>query len=315
MTGTPWGPSQQSKHITRGIVEYSTASHGGIHVSKTMVEKMPEALRKGANGCIRPAGDAWFEEDCSWAFVALAFPEHYKEHEESAERTLRNWFPEAWEAYYGRPLQPGESSARDEQVFRETNRDNFIVTSAWGDWAENVPTGMVGVFARRESNGAEGCWLVPDLEYESRRHDGASRFGFVVDPKRHRRMDAPPRHGPKHSEKKDANWRVCRWESPIGTGYLSDDIPTDVREWTTRAIQSACGFARDLFAGQIGFLRSVDDIEANADNLIEASLQTCDNGGLLWFVLRNEMIEEAEEPKDRKYRYFLEMRYRKPSAA
>ncbi len=35
-TWTPWGISQTSEKIVRGIVLYTTAGHGGYHVSKGM---------------------------------------------------------------------------------------------------------------------------------------------------------------------------------------------------------------------------------------------------------------------------------------
>src|ERR1035438_5453954 len=64
-TSTPWGPSQQSKSYGPGIVSYSCAGHGGFHVSPTLNAAMPDYLRY-------PEG--WYEEDCAWALVALAFP-------------------------------------------------------------------------------------------------------------------------------------------------------------------------------------------------------------------------------------------------
>ena len=100
-TSTPWGPSQYSKQITRGIVLYGTAGHGGIHVSPTMLAKMPEPLRAiGGNYC-GPGNEGWFEEDCAWCAVALAFPERFEHRDlDCAKRTLKNYYPEAYAKLY-----------------------------------------------------------------------------------------------------------------------------------------------------------------------------------------------------------------------
>lgn len=67
---TPWGPSQDITQIGRGIFSVSCAGHGGIFVPNDMLLTMPEALRTNCYG-----GGNWFEEDCEWALVALAFPD------------------------------------------------------------------------------------------------------------------------------------------------------------------------------------------------------------------------------------------------
>jgi len=71
---TPWGPSQSHKYIAPGIIAVSTASHGGYYIWPHTLTKMPEALR-----AIRSpyAPEGWYEEDCDWVIVALAFPEHF----------------------------------------------------------------------------------------------------------------------------------------------------------------------------------------------------------------------------------------------
>lgn len=70
---TPWGPAQFSRERAPGIVEYTTASHGGIHITKERYAQMPEEYRRH-----KPwAGRYWYEEDCDWCVVALAFPDDY----------------------------------------------------------------------------------------------------------------------------------------------------------------------------------------------------------------------------------------------
>jgi hypothetical protein len=70
---TPWGPSQTSREIAPGIVRYDTASHGGYYVSPARVASMPKPLRD-----FQPwAGPNWYEEDCDWCIVTLAFPQFF----------------------------------------------------------------------------------------------------------------------------------------------------------------------------------------------------------------------------------------------
>ena len=67
---TPWGPSQTSRHIGEGIFSHSTAGHGGLYVPPEKLAEMPAALRCN----VYAGGGSWFEEDCEWALVCLAFP-------------------------------------------------------------------------------------------------------------------------------------------------------------------------------------------------------------------------------------------------
>ncbi len=173
-TSTPWGPSQQTTKLRPGITRYDTASHGGYHVSKKLNAGMPYALRRG---------DGWYEEDCDWSRVALAFPESFTTDERTAaEATLRNWFPASYESFYGRALMPGESTTRDLETFVKKNENNFVVRAAWGDWHALVPAGQVGVLARRASDKAEAYFLVTDAEYTG---------NFVVDPVKHGAWTGP----------------------------------------------------------------------------------------------------------------------------
>jgi hypothetical protein len=176
-TRTPWGPAQDRKSYGRGIVFYSTAGHGGFHVCPTLDASMPPHLRRD---------DGWYEEDCDWCLVVVAFPDRFDaEMREQADRTVCNWHPEAWETHHHKQLEPGQSFVRDERCFREAHRQDYVVTSAVGDWHEDVPAGFVGVSARRASDNAEIRALVPADEYAAPR-----RFGFVVDPGRHARWTA-----------------------------------------------------------------------------------------------------------------------------
>lgn len=63
---TPWGAAQLEYTIAPGILLYTTAGHGGFRISPQLQAKMPEHDRA-----------EWFEEDCEWCRVVLAFPEHF----------------------------------------------------------------------------------------------------------------------------------------------------------------------------------------------------------------------------------------------
>lgn len=71
---TPWGPSQHAKQLAPGIVRHHTAGHGGILLSPERQQGMPAALRS----FVPFAGDGAYEEDCDWAVIALAWPEHFR---------------------------------------------------------------------------------------------------------------------------------------------------------------------------------------------------------------------------------------------
>jgi hypothetical protein len=91
---TPWGPSQSSREIALGIIRYDTASHGGYYVSPERILQMPKPLRE-----FKPfAGANWYEEDCDWAIVALAFPQFFPaDWIQDALATLKNYKPELHE--------------------------------------------------------------------------------------------------------------------------------------------------------------------------------------------------------------------------
>ena len=95
-TKTPWGDGRGDV-IAPGITLFSTDSHGGIHVSDKRLAEMPYVIRTLAPF----AGSGWYEEDCDWALVVMAFPEHFSgEHCQAAITTVHRWQKEVnWDAY------------------------------------------------------------------------------------------------------------------------------------------------------------------------------------------------------------------------
>ena len=65
---TPWGVSDYADIVAPGIVFYSTPSHGGYKVDKTLLATIP---KKYVNA------SGWYEEDCEALKVVLAFPQYF----------------------------------------------------------------------------------------------------------------------------------------------------------------------------------------------------------------------------------------------
>lgn len=114
--GTPWGGSQMAIVYADGVVAHSTAGHGGFHLSAERNAQVHLLLRKET---------PWYEEDREWAIVALSFPDLFTGYERSlAEKTIRNTWPDAWEAIHCCQLAEGESWLKDRRasisVMRQT---------------------------------------------------------------------------------------------------------------------------------------------------------------------------------------------------
>lgn len=159
---TPWGKAQQQKTVAPGVISVSTASHGGYLVNSDAAAKMPSSLR-----AIGMRWHNWlaFEEDCDWCAVLLSFPQINPDHADQALSTLKNWHPDTYTAWSGKPLAPEDSMMLREKMFKEKTRLQFVCVAAWGDWCATVPTGFIGICARRESDQAEVYRLIPDKDY------------------------------------------------------------------------------------------------------------------------------------------------------
>ena len=174
---SPWGGIDHAEQYAEGVHSVGTPSHGGFKLSAAMNRQMPAALRSAGG---------WYEEDCCWARVALGFPHLFTAWERRlAEESLKRWEPDVYEAHFGVTLKPGESHARDEQVFYREHANDWLVTSALNS---DTYEGMVEVYAQIGGHRGQGTearrFLVPKEDYSER------RFSFVVDPVRHREFVA-----------------------------------------------------------------------------------------------------------------------------
>lgn len=162
---SPWGKIQSIAIFGGGsIAHVSTAGHGGIKLDRYANERVHVAWR-------RPGG--WYEEDVEWSIVALTFGTDAGvslQSVESARQTAKDYYPDEYQAIYG-PIAVDESLTLRERAARELAVGRWQILACWGDWAENVPGGMVGVFARVGGRGGppgsdEGYFLVTAEQYE-----------------------------------------------------------------------------------------------------------------------------------------------------
>lgn len=72
---TPWGRAQHYENLGQGIMSVSTSSHGGIFVPDEYLHNFTPAQRAFARKW--SGSENWWEEDCAWSFVAVAFPDRF----------------------------------------------------------------------------------------------------------------------------------------------------------------------------------------------------------------------------------------------
>lgn len=177
---TPWGPSQGATVYAEGVIAHSTAGHGGFHLS---------AERNRVVHTMLCARGGWYEEDECWAIVAITFPHFFTAFERRcADRTVRDSWPDAWEAIFGRVLEPSESREKDRRAFELWHADDWIVVSAIH--SDHEP-GFTEVIAAKGGQWTEHTpvrrYLIPKDEYGI----SGCPFGFVIDPERHAVYDGP----------------------------------------------------------------------------------------------------------------------------
>jgi hypothetical protein len=129
----------------------------------------------------------WYEEDQCWAIVAFTFPHLFTALERRhAERTIKESWPDVWEAIFGTILGPGESRMKDQRAFESEHATDRIVVSAI---TSDQETGFVECIAKPGGKQGAGIeerrFLVPTDEYH------ISGFGFVIDPDRHSTYAGP----------------------------------------------------------------------------------------------------------------------------
>ncbi|ACM39471.1 MULTISPECIES: DUF7007 domain-containing protein [Rhizobium/Agrobacterium group] len=175
---TPWGASQMATIYAEGVVSHVTAGHGGFQLSVERNSKVHPMLR---------AEGGWYEEDCAWSIVTFTYPQLFTSYERrSAERQIKDRWPEAWETMSGQVLVQGESHAKDRKAFDLAHADDWVVISALRSDHHPGMTEMIATRGgKRDHHVDERRFLVPATEYE------VGRFGFVIDEARHAAYDGP----------------------------------------------------------------------------------------------------------------------------
>lgn len=177
-SSTPWGSSQGITQYADGVTFHTTAGHGGFHLAAEYNRRVPSTLRTEAG---------WYEEDAEWAAVAVGLPDLFTAYERRlADDTIRNAWPEAWEALHERALLPGESRELDRKAFEQSHRSDWIVISAIR--SDHHP-GCTEVIATRGGQrggaAARRRFLLASADY----HIGP--FGFVINEAKHATYDGP----------------------------------------------------------------------------------------------------------------------------
>jgi len=93
INSSPWGAIQYQKTVAPGVTLVSTASHGGIHLSRERLASLPAAVRNAKR--FNPPGP-WYEEDVEVYIVAAAFPEvaaAFKMDRDAAIGQLETYYP------------------------------------------------------------------------------------------------------------------------------------------------------------------------------------------------------------------------------
>lgn len=186
-THTPWGLSQSSRTLAQGIREYTTASHGGIHLSPRCNAQIAECWR---------IATGWYEEDCDWAIVAYHFPEAFSGvNFELALQTLKSYKPDEYTLVTGKNVTLEESHKLRERAFREATKDKLVTVAAFGDWHPKIPKGYVGAIAYKGGRPENGMYasdlryfLVPRAEYHAHQQS-VVYMGFTIDETRHQEVE------------------------------------------------------------------------------------------------------------------------------
>lgn len=187
---TPWGVADYQTEVAPGIMRVETSSHGGIFLDGERNAKIPAYMRRG-----NAVDGGWYEEDCEACIPACVFrdefyedykrrvagvssentPQSFDQIVDGEIRTLRQWFPDEYEKFTGRTIEPGESTVRDERLFYERYKGHWVTVSAVGDWHKGVPKGQVGVIAKKlgqEVTSGEKWFLLPLQTYRTRGNHG-----------------------------------------------------------------------------------------------------------------------------------------------
>lgn len=170
---SPWGTIDHADQIVPGVWSVGTPSHGGFLLSPERQAAMPTAVRRDGSA---------YEEDVDWCLVALVFGNEFtgipcgeRTMAEIARDHARNHCPDEYAAVTGHTPTAETSMAVRRRETYVASLGEFVVTSAFGDWADWVPRGKVGIYAR-EATGVSQAGFLEYGKIERRGLVDASRY-------------------------------------------------------------------------------------------------------------------------------------------
>ena len=144
---TIWGAPQTAEQLLPGVWHVTTSSHGGFVLSDERQAAMPDALRLETTS---------YEEDVDWSLVVYAFASELRRTTrpgaalltENARQSVRVWHPDRFTAYTGETVPEAASPVLRRRAAYRAVIGEYVSTSAYGEWADWVPAGKVGIVAR-----------------------------------------------------------------------------------------------------------------------------------------------------------------------
>lgn len=145
---TLWDTPDMATQRLPGVWWVKTPSHGGFVLSDERQAAMPDALRFES---------IYYEEDVDWSLVILGFEAefaackdpHFDIERGIAHQTARHWRPRQYGSFTGQIITPSDSYVLRKIDSIEAAIGEIGVRSAFGDWADWVPSGKVGVHGQR----------------------------------------------------------------------------------------------------------------------------------------------------------------------
>ena len=147
-TNTPWGRAQYSQQLTRGVVFYGTAGHGGLSVSMGWAEKNITPHARYLGECW--GGKLWYEEDCACTIVLFEHPELLKamnglEPEvERLEASVRQWHPK----YFDKEYQEAAAKAGSIPVPKDLEQGDKLVIHSFGSPNNECTYTLLGTYSK-----------------------------------------------------------------------------------------------------------------------------------------------------------------------
>jgi len=147
---SPWGSIQRRKTFQDGIIDVSTASHGGMMVRKDIAKQVlsVQARKKG----FQYRDYLCYEEDCDWAIPVFELKHLWQkifknktieEIESILMKSLSLWNADYLLSIGVQPIdeyyQEYLNRQKEEEMLKNKHPD--LIVAAWGDWH----TGVKGV--------------------------------------------------------------------------------------------------------------------------------------------------------------------------